>query len=225
MKRSDDVFFFTLIDFLLQVVFFGLVLFTIGQSLHDDTEKKQQSETAKVDKALQAAGVSNLTELTDELTSLAPLKTLRGMADFVNRNGGIEKLNASSEAVNKAGGADALRIQLDKLKKFEEGTGKPPCLYDLVDGRRNVKTLATVIATDTMISFETKTPELEKMLQLVGRSYEAVKNLPLIDFRNAFSELVQKQPDCRYTLRFIEKTRLVDARDAARFSFYLSIGK
>jgi hypothetical protein len=36
MRRTDDVFFFTLIDFLLQIFFFGLLLFVVGQSLQKD---------------------------------------------------------------------------------------------------------------------------------------------------------------------------------------------
>jgi hypothetical protein len=45
----------------------------------------------------------------------------------------------------------------------------------------------------------------------------------MTEFRKAFAPLLLKKPDCRYTLRFVESTRFVYARDAARFAFYLNI--
>lgn len=223
MKRSDDVFFFTLIDFLLQIFFFGLLLYVVGRSVnvgaeHDRAEREKQIEQIK-----RAAGVSNLTELTDLLTKLAPIQDLQGTADFIARSGGSENVRKNVELVDNAGGAESLERKLEKLRKLEEGTGRPPCLYDEVDGRKIVRPLAVVVANDTHIIFQKTSPELEKVLSMLGREFATVRELPLAEFRKTFSTLVSKKPECRYTLTFREQTRFVDARDAARFAFYLSI--
>lgn|GEM_PF-1486344 len=223
MKRSEDVFFFTLIDFLLQVFFFGLLLYVVGRSANAGVEHERAEREKQIEQVKRAAGVSNLTELTDLLTKLAPIRDLQGTADFIARAGGAEKVMDKVALVDNAGGAENLEHKLEKLRKLEEGTGRPPCLYDEVNGKKIVRPLATVVANDTHIIFQQTSPELEKVLSMLGHEFATVRELPLSEFRRTFSKLLTKKPECRYTLAFREKTRFVDARDAARFAFYLSI--
>jgi hypothetical protein len=223
VKRSDDVFFFTLIDFLLQVFFFGLLLYVVARSANVRADHERAARENQIEQVKRAAGVSNLTELTDLLTKLAPIRDLQGTADFIARAGGTEKVMGKVALVDDAGGAENLERKLDKLRKLEEGTGRPPCLFDEVDGKKVVRPLAVVVANDTHIVFQQTNPELEKVLSLLGLQFATVRELPLADFRRTFSTLVAKKPECRYTLTFREQTRFVDARDAARFAFYLSI--
>lgn len=225
MKRSDDVFFFTLIDFLIQVFFFGLVLYVLGQSVQADKDHEQKKDVEQIRKLLDVTGVSTLTELTDDLTNMAPIKELKGMADFISRNGGISGIKNVSDIVRDAGGAESLKLSMMRLKKMEDGLGKPPCLFEVVGEKKIVKPLATVLATDNTIEFQSESDELKKVLVLLNIRFSTVKELSLSDFRKTFAPLIQQKSDCRFTLRFLEKTRLVDARDAARFAFYLNIGK
>ena len=232
MKRSDDVFFFTLIDFLVQALFFGLLLFVLGQAAQQESAKALEASNqvtkdkeARLEKVAQASGFSNLTELLDYLTKLAPVTEFKGIADFLSSSGGIGKAREAVTVVQAAGGPDKFKASMDKLRKYEEGTGKPPCLYEVVGDKKVAKILATVIADESIIRFEASNPSLEEALKLVGRSFDSVKFLPLAEFSKTFAPLVQKKADCRYTLKFIETTRFVDARDAARFAFYLNIGK
>lgn len=225
MKQSDDVFFFTLIDFLVQVFFFGLVLFVLNQAVQAAKDNEHKTDEEKVQKLLDAAGVSSLTELTDELTNLAPLKELKGMSDFVSHNGGLKQVSQVNELVKTAGGEQGLKSSLERLKKLEDGLGKPPCLYEIVGDKKVVKSLATVFATDTSIAFQEESADLTQVLNLMNLKFSGIRELSLEDFRKTFAPLAIRKPECRFTLRFIEKTRLVDARDAARFAFYLSIGK
>ena len=225
MKRTDDVFFFTLIDFLIQVFFFGLLIFAVIKVQTESKDKERGNEAEQIEKLKKAAGISNLTELTDDLTKLAPVKDLRGISDFARSAGGIEKLREENKFVSDAGGVQAIQDRIERLRKFEEGTGKPPCLFDVVNDKKVGKPLATVLASDSSIQFQSTTPQLEEVLRKLGRSFSAVKELPHDEFRKVFSPLVQLQPDCRHHLRFLEITRLVDARDAARFTFYLNISR
>jgi hypothetical protein len=225
MKRSDDVFFFTLIDFLLQVFFFGLVLFVLAQSTQDKVNEARKEESEQIQKIKDALGVTNLAEITDQLTNLIPIDQLVGFSTLINNSGGLDKVKEAVALVEKAGGVTQLKADLIDLGKFKEGSGKPPCLFNIVDGKRFPKALATVIANDTSIAFKETNAELEEALRLIGRSYDSIRELPMAQFRSVFTPLVIKKPECRYTLQFQERTRLIDARDAARFAFYLNIEK
>jgi len=223
LKDSDDVFFFTLIDFLLQVFFFGLLLFVVGQAGKAEDEERLRKERTQFDEVKKAAGVSNLAELTDYLTRLAPVKDLKGLADFITGAGGLDKAKETAKVVQDAGGPVKIKESLDKLRKLEEGTGRLPCIFTVVDGKRQAIPLATVVASETNIRFESNTPALTEVLSLLGRTFDSVRDLPLQEFRSAFGRLTQLKSDCRYTLRVIETTRFVDGRDAVSSAFLHSI--
>lgn len=248
MRRSNEVYFITLIDLLVQVIFLGLVLYVLTKANQEIEDRNRQSDQEKIEALVKANGVSNLTELTDELTKLAPIKELKGTADFISKAGGMEEARKIAQLAADAGGANQLVLQisdakrvnevvaaaggsesivakLEKLRKFEEGSGKPPCLYTVSGDKKTSKTLATVVADDTAIAFQGSNPDLEAVLALLKKPYVSVERLSLQEFSAAFAPLLQAKPECRYTLQFIEKTNYVHARDAARFTFYLKISK
>lgn len=218
MRRSDDVFFFTLIDFLLQVFFFGLLLFVVGQALKQEEKLDRETEVMQRDRLLKAAGVSSITELTDKLTKMAPLDKLRGTSDFIARNGGQNGVEAAVAAVNAAGGIDKVsQIQrenvalTDRLAKHE-GWGKVSCIPNItVNGRVQPKSIATAIVTDADITLENSTPEMETLLRYHGLEFDAVRRLSLASFQTIFSPIVAKQPECRYFLNVIRRTRYFDS--------------
>jgi hypothetical protein len=223
MKTSNDIISFTLIDLLLQVCFIVLLLYVAAHTASDKESLSPQEKAPQLRKLLENAGVSNLTELTDELSALGPIKELKGTADFISRMGGEEKLTAVMNAIEQAGGINQLSTQLERLKKIDEGFGKPPCLFNAVAEKRIPRPLATVIATDTRITFTSETPALADVLKLLGQQYGTIREMPVSEFKKIFDPLLQRKPECRYTLRFIENTGLVHARDAAGSVFYLSI--
>lgn len=225
MKKTDDVFFFTLIDFLIQVFFFGLVIYAFAQESNSKIKDSHKSEHEKVETILKATGISNLSELSDELSKLAPISELKGFSDFISKSGGIDKLKIDVQVVADTGGAENLMKRLERLRKIEEGSGKPPCLYTEVNGRKVVRPLATVIASDTDITFTGTNPELEKLLAKLGHSYASVHELSIAQFKVAFQGVTKIDTECRYTLKFLESTDLVFARDSARSIFYLNYGK
>ena len=77
-RRSDNVFLLTLVDFLVQIIFFGLFIFVVYQALLNREAK--QYNPGDVNEAIERAGVSNLKELIDELSKLAPIR-LKGFND------------------------------------------------------------------------------------------------------------------------------------------------
>lgn len=245
MKQSNDIYFITLIDLFVQIIFLSLLLYVVSKAGEEERMAEQRAAVKNVERIVKAAGVSNITELTDELTKLGPIKEMKGTADFISRAGGASDAARLVSIANQMGGVDQLDAKLQAsakvqslveraggdeklqqiIKKFEEGSGKPPCLYTTANDKRIAKPVATVIADDSSIAFEGSNPELDRMLALLGKSYPAVQTLSFAEFKSTFARLSGIKPECRYTLRFIEKTNLVHARDAARFAFYLNISK
>ncbi|OYU37302.1 hypothetical protein [Novosphingobium sp. PASSN1] len=213
-QRSESVVLLTLVDFLIQIIFFGLLVFVFYKAAEGRSARNYTPE--QVGKAIDAAGVSNIVELTDELTKLAPmqLKELNGKLHAGSKDADIAKL---VELVDQAGGAGAA------AKKLEQGLGRPPCLVSEVAGKRQVTVLASLIGSATTITFEAETPELRKVLTDVGLQYSDVRSLPLARFRNVFNRVVEKFPNCRYTVQLRETTGLVFARDAVQQIFYTKL--
>ena len=217
MRRSDDVFFFTLIDFLLQVFFFGLLLFVVGQSLKSEEELTAKAREELLDRALKANGVSNITELSDLLTRLAPLDRLRGTADFIERNGGPEVVEKGLKAVEAAGGPEkaaalqeenaALSERLAKL----EGWGKVSCLPSvMVNGRLQPKTIATAVVSDDSISIQDPMDEFLALLKAHGLEFDSVRRQSLAAFTNIFTRVVTREPNCRYFLSIQRETKFFE---------------
>ena len=226
MRRSDDVFFFTLIDFLLQVFFFGLLLFVVGQTLQAEDEVNHKSDVEQRDRLLKATGVSSITELTDQLTKMAPLDQLRGTSDFIARQGGQKAVEAAVAAANAAGGIEkvsGLQGQVtamsERIAKLE-GWGKASCIPNImVNGKLQPKSIATVTVTDDGVSLENPAPEMTTLLKTMGLEFSAVQQLSLSSFRSTFAPVVTKQPECRYFLNVVTRTRYLEPMRAVWSAF------
>jgi hypothetical protein len=227
MKRGDDVFFFTLIDFLLQVFFFGLLLFVVLQAKSKDEGAALQREEAAKERLLKGVGVSSLTELTDLLTRLAPLEELRGTSEFMARNGGASKAISAVEVIKTAGGpenvdklAQQLKIANARVSELEGGWGKASCLPNVtLNGKVQPKSIARVVVDDEAITLEEPTPEMFALLARHGLTFSAVERLSPPRFRTVFSQVVSKQPECRYFLSVVTRTQYLEPMRAVWAGF------
>jgi hypothetical protein len=219
-QRSDSVFLLTLVDFLIQIIFFGLFIFVVYQALVSRDAK--QYDRQSVDRAVEAAGVSDLKELIDELSKLAPV-TLKGFNSRLGDEAEGKQIKEAADAIKKAGGAAGVSNAMDRLAKLEKGSGLPPCLSEAANGQRKVVLLATAVGNGSTIAFTEPTPQLIKLLNEVGLSYGSVQSLGLREFPRVFQRVLQKYPNCRYTIMLRETTRMVDARDAAQQIFYTQL--
>jgi hypothetical protein len=208
MRKGDEVFLFTLVDFLLQVFFFALLLFVFYLAMQQQEEEKRGVAEADQQKLLKSIGVSNLTELSDLLTKMAPLDQLRGTSDFIAHNGGAEKLRSVAEAASAAGGVDKLSKMNEQVKALTEkvakleGWGKASCIPNVVvNGKAQPKSVAHVVVYDDHIELDSPTPEMTEVLQGLGS---------LAEFRATFAPLVSKKPECRYFLTASTKTQFLE---------------
>jgi hypothetical protein len=227
--QQDSVFLLTLVDFLFQIIFFGLFAYAISVTTENTDwrsaavalqEKFKDESPADVQKIVDAMpddgerlkaamaneeavgrlerhfGVSNLTQLTDELTRMVPMDQLRSASELIQKAGSVDRAN---DAVNRY---------------LKSGIGKPACL--LADVTKNrAKPLATIIGYESHLEFQAETPELSVVLLKMGTDFASIRSLPLAQFKQVFSKLGALYPDCMYTFDLIEKTRYVEPRDAA----------
>jgi hypothetical protein len=176
--------------------------------------KKDQE---KMKEAVDAAGVSDITELTDDLTRLAPLK-LRELSDLTQKLGGPDEVQRLLERAQQEGGAQVAISKLDKLRKlagsdlpscqFEEGTGKP-------------KALMTVLAAGRTLTIKSGSPALTAMAGQLAGNVSVGQAMSPDSFERTFSPLLAQKKYCRYFIRFQERTELLAPRRAADRVFYL----
>jgi hypothetical protein len=193
VKHSNDVFFFTLIDFLLQVFFFGVLLFAISKALEVKRETARGIEIEQIQKLKKSAGVSNLSELVDYLARLAPLMNLQGTAEFIRKAGGIENVKAATQLVAEAGGVKELK---SKIEKYEAQYGLPSCIgNELVSGKAVPKAVATLNVSDDTISVVSASPEFDRLVAELGGSVGA-RSYDLATFKARFQPLKTIHPRC-----------------------------
>lgn len=227
MRRSDDVFFFTLIDFLLQVFFFGLVLYVVAKATAPGP--LSASEEAAKKQLLEKTGVSSLVELTDLLARMAPLDQLHGVSEFVSGHGGLKGVKASVETLNQAGGADKVKAmagviasqeqQIDGLKTEMKAWGTPSCIYETVAGKTRPRNIAQVRVYDNRIELDSPTAEMQNLLNNLGLQFAAVKMLDHAAFRRIFAPIVAQQPNCRYFLEVKARPNLYSSMQVVWSAF------
>lgn len=216
MKRSDDVFLFTLVDFLLQVFFFGLFLYVASTALKSEDEKKKDEKLNVVDQVTKWTGVSNITELTDLFTKMAPLKELQGISDFLSKHESIDSVVANNEFVKSLGGLTNAKEKFEEGQKAigtlaEQGWGKTPCETTKgLDGKTLPMPIATLTVMDTSIRIESTSPQFEFLLGSLGLKLEFVRQLSLGEFRKTFSQVIVKQPECRHFVTIRRETQLYE---------------
>lgn len=221
MKRDDSVFFFTLVDFLVTTLFFGLVLYAMAGDASAATVTKNNEEAFAVKRIVGATGVSDLTELTDRLTRLGPIKDIEQTKAYVDSTGGLVKLQEIQALVRAAGGLDSLSVAMVKLRR-QEGYGKPPCRFVMgSDGRKSPTDIARARATDSTISLITRFPAFDSLVTKLGIVLPPGGVFTLSEFRREFARIPEMEPNCRYWIEFVEQTRYVDARDSAYTAFSL----
>jgi hypothetical protein len=204
MRQSEHILYITLIDFLLQLLFLGLVLSVIYSALQPDQEETKANQSF-VKNIKQLTGISDLTKLTDELTRLGPLQKVYSDVKY-----GQE----AKTLFQKVGGKEnASKLLTDEAKKA--GQGRPSCMP-------NSERIATFDAYSDRIELRQPiTPEMTKILNFLNISKDKAANIPLSEFRSLFAamELRNDREKCVYNVFLYEHTFDTRPRDKFRNIF------
>jgi len=212
VRQSEHILYVTLIDFLLQILFLGLVLSVIyAASLEADPEtgKIEDLKTAqeRIQSIKKLTGISDITELTDLLTRLGPLHQVKAKQED------YEKL--SSEA-KKVGGVDSAKKVLADYAAASGGQGSKSCLPN----KARLATLHVYRDRIELGSFDPK--EFPDLLSKLSLSKEKVERLSLEEFSKLFSQVKTLFPDCKFNVDLIEHSFDTRPRDVIRPIFWPS---
>lgn len=205
MKKREDVLYLTLVDFFLQMLFLVMIalLAYIYVERRHNAEAKQFVDLAKEYK------VDSVKELLDRLQTLAPIDNLenaKNALELIEANGGLKEV-------------DAL------IEKFKEGQGKPPCVFEMNDGLKTPKTIATFVSTNSSIMLSDWQPEFEALAKEIKLPISKNQQWSLRNFSINWQPVLVKYPDCRYTVILYERSNLVAPRDRVQGIFYTRIRK
>ena len=197
MRQSEHVLYITLVDFLLQLVFLGLIIGVI----YAVAAKGDQDELKKVEELKKLMGTSDLTKLTDDLTRLAPLQaTGREIASAVSSVGGVEKA----------------RKILEDHAKNQLGQGQVSCL-------QNGEIVTTIDAFEDHLEIRSPiTPKFKELLSEIKVS-TPISSMPLDSFKSTFAPLVTHYPGCRFNVKLVEHSHDSRPRDAVNHIFWPKI--
>ena len=203
MRQSEHVLYITLVDFLLQLLFLGMVISVIYSSLQADPKESQINKTF-IEQIKKTTGISDLTVLTDLLTRLGPLNPVQARAALGRDLEG---------AVNKVGGKEEALNLLNAAAK--KGQGLPPCLA------KGEKLVAFHSYSDRI---EIQTPpssEMSFLLKYLGISFESVSRLSLSEFARVFAPVAARnqKEQCIYNVVVYEHVYDTRPRDVIRRSF------
>ena len=194
----------TLIDFLFQIIFFGIFIYAIYMTQLNESKSNENRNDEQIKRLQNFFGIGDLTELTDKLTRLAPVEEIQHALEakaYIDEKGGKPRID-------------------DAIRKLDEGVGKPHCIPTL-NNKKVAIDLAEVVATDDRIVFQKETQELSKLLGILHLKFSDIRDLSLPEFNSTFRQVLAKEPSCRYTLRFKENTNYVYASNIAEQIFYL----
>lgn len=205
MNKREDVLYLTLVDFFLQMLFLVMIalLAYIYVERRHNAEAKQFHDLAKEYK------VDSVQELLDRLQTLAPIDNLENAKkakELIDANGGFKEVNAM-------------------IDKFKEGQGKPPCVFEMTDGLKVSKSVATFEATNTSIRLIAWQPEFETLAKEIKQPISINQQWSLRGFSASWQPVLSKYPQCRYTVTLQERSNLVAPRDRVQGIFYTRIRK
>ncbi len=193
------MFFFTLIDLLLQLLFVAVVVWVIDRATPDPCKGGKCIEKEPWQVLAARNGFSTLQELMDYLTRLSPI-------------GGLDSLR---RIVDAAGGPDSVKLKSKMLDSLLKGVGLPPCRSVPENGRRRIIEEGRLIAWDDSITVVALWDSLRMVVdpegQTVGRSF------PLAQFPVRFG--AARPLTCRHYVEVVERTRFIFARDAIEAVF------
>lgn len=209
-KRTGQALYITLIDFLIQLIFLGLVIgvvYSIGEQEKQvdrgtDTEKIKSLEKT-LGEIKKTSGISDITILTDQLTRLGPLSEVEKRADIGRQ---------LESSISEAGGIKNAKRLIDE--QIQKGQGKPSCLA-------NQQKVATVHAYEERLEISGDlSADLLKLLNELNVKPAKVKSMSFQDFSSIFRPVLNLYSDCRFNITVVEYTPYKKPRDVVRQFFY-----
>lgn len=115
LKRKDHFFLFTLIDFLLQIIFVSLI--TIFLIFNKD--KPEETIPSKTIEMIKQVGVTKITELINTASKLVPIDRLNELTTLLKQFRSIEELKDLATLMKEVTGIEDINEVVSLLKEVE----------------------------------------------------------------------------------------------------------
>lgn len=234
-KDQGSVFLLTLVDFLFQIIFFGLFFAASYAAIQVKQDGPAASEITRLLRHYSAEQIQRILNALQGLKEPAKAKENEdqtaaifkqyGVSNFVELNDKLSrmvpveqvaamknelgKLNEYKQIIDTAGGTSNVA---KAVEVYRRGVGKPHCLSS--DNGKTAVPLGTLIAYDDRIELEQSSSELEQLFSKINVRIDEVRTLKLDEFVKMYSGLKADYPNCMHSFRFRERTELVHARNA-----------
>ena len=197
-QKSDSVFLLTLVDLLVQVIFFAIFLGAIHLSIEgraDPEIKKISDPKAKI---IVEIGVLKVAELVNEMVRLVPIDRIMELSVLLPEFKSIESLKAALRLAKAANfNPKVLEEQVKDLeKKSAAGVGLPVCLLDS-DKNKNLLRLQGLDGYYVLSIITPKAQELLHKFQLDLKEGDRLTPEQLDDMGRV---IANDKKECRYSV-------------------------
>ena len=199
-KRTDNIFFLVLVDFFLQVIVLGLVIYAATNKRTTPNHSADMARRiAQLDSLKRRTGISDLTTLTDILTRLVPAESARGSAS-------LAMMDTLSVTVAAHGGIGGTLEDIKRLETYE--VGAHPCVSKTVGGRVRAVAVAEGILSDTSLRLTQIDDTLERAFRAAGIDVRPGRDVPIGIWPHEFGRLRRVEPNCSFLIEVVERTAL-----------------
>jgi hypothetical protein len=200
-NRSDSIIYLTLVDFLIQLIFFGVFLFVAFNQSGTQDEPNWTPEFKKYGVPIlegfgELVSADNVPIFQQLAKFIRNRQDLLDLVDSLKRAGSVKALLDGAKIVQEAGGNEAARKRL--------GLGRPACLA-------NKAPLMTLVAYDEFIEVTAITEDGRRVFEEINVNIMPGAKLSFDEFTMRFKLLVQQKVSgepCVHFVRYERATRL-----------------
>jgi hypothetical protein len=234
-EKSQQSLYVTLVDFLIQLLFLGLlmsVIYAVNEAQADATQADVQKERDELKIAIerlhQATGTSDLAEVQKrvlQLTRIQPLLGVQSAAEWSELEGRLREAGPLNQALSRASEAKAISQFVDAAggiqnarrvleEQVKKGQFKPAC-EDNIAKIAVLRAHADHLTVDAPLS-----AAFLRLLEQLKVDASRVSRMTFDEFSQAFRPILTLYPDCRFNVTVIEYTPFKKPRDVVRQFFY-----
>jgi hypothetical protein len=197
LQRKDNFFLFTLIDFLLQIIFVALVCFGI---YFLNQKPDEAIPTATMEKWKQV-GIAKIVEFIDAATKLVPLDQLNELTTLLKQFKSFNELKKALEVIKKLDPVSAdiiLELPPEKLKiGLENLRGKPDCFKNASGGYIPIFKIAVDDSSYTIYFNNDASKEVSEVLSKIRYPLTTGKVLSISELQDFGNKVLSTYSDCR----------------------------
>ena len=222
MRRpNDSVLLLTLVDLLVQIIFFALFVGVIHVSRQIEDESRYKDIRSKNAEVIIEVGIMKVAEIINNMTKLVPIDQIVELSVLLPEFKNIDTLKAALELAKAANFDTKIIIdQKDEVqKKVAKGSGLPACLVGIDDK----KYLLRFEGYSDHYVMSVVTKEGDDLFQKLKIFYKQGDTLTREALIEVGKNIIANEPGCRYRVIYEPKVDSLKSFSLITRFFYPSI--